>query len=112
MKFATCAVVSVSSGRFLGDLDGMYGVMSFLMGRPAYTHELAYYAEAASKALMAAVPGLPDKKAARRVNQSNYQDFLLGYEEEFGKKIDLPESLGGCLADDKNPLSTIEEMTR
>ena len=37
MKFPTHAVLSVSSGKLMGDIGGLYSVISFLIGRDAFT---------------------------------------------------------------------------
>ena len=84
--------------------------MSFLLGRSAYTHELAYYAKPAVRALKAAMPELPTSADAESVNADNYRDFLAAWQAKLGTEIDLPESLRDCLADEKNCLDTADEM--
>jgi hypothetical protein len=108
--FKTADVLSVSTGRLLGDVDGLYKVMSFLLGRDAYTHELAYYGERASLALIFAVPGLPGKLQAKNVTSENYREWLLHWTDQFGATITLPDSLRDVLADDRDALSTLSEM--
>lgn len=103
-------VLGVTTGRLLGDIGGIYKVMSFLLGRDAYTHELAYYAERARKAIRAVRPDLPIDEDAKDVTKDNYRDHLAAWERQFGTEIDLPDSLRDCLADEKNALSTLEEM--
>jgi hypothetical protein len=110
MKFPTHAVLSTSTSRLLGDIGGVYAVLSFLIGRSAYTHEIAYYGRRAAAALKQALPDLPTKADAREVNEENYRDFLYAWEAKFGAEIDLPDSLRDCLADEKSGLGTAEEM--
>ena len=110
-KFPTYAVLSVSTGRLLGELGPFYGVFSFLIGRPAFTHELSYYGERASVALRASIPGLPGADDAQHVNGDNYRSFLSGWEKQLGGvEIDLPDSLRDCLADDRNAVETATDM--
>lgn len=110
MKFPTNAVLSTSTGCLLGDISGVYEVASFLLGRDAFTHELAYYAKPIRIAIKAAVPALPVEADAEYVNADNYRDFLATWEAKLGTEIDLPDSLRDCLADEKNCLATAEEM--
>lgn len=110
MKFPTHAVLGTSTGRLLGDIGGIYKVTSFLIGRDAYTHDLAFYGKRASAALKVAVPALPVEKDAEHVTGENYRECLAAWEKEFGTEIDLPDSLRDCLADDKTPLATLQEM--
>lgn len=110
MKFATADVIGTSTGRLLGDIGGIYKVTSFLIGRSAYTHELAFYGRRASAALKAAIPALPIEADAEHVTGQNYRECLAVWEKQFGSEIDLPESLRDCLADDKSAMQTATEM--
>ena len=108
MKFATDAVLGASTGRLLGDIGGIYKVLSFMIGRDAYTHDLAFYGRQASKALKAALPDLPVD--AEHVTGDNYRESLATWVKQFGPAIDLPDSLRDCLADDKSAMQTLTEM--
>ncbi len=108
--FLTRDVLSTSTGRLLGDIGGVYKVMSFLLGRDAYTHDLAYYGTRAAAALKAALPDLPVSADAEHVTQENYRDCLATWEKQFGAEINLPDSLRDCMADEKNALGTLREM--
>lgn len=110
MKFATADVLGTSTGRLLGDIGGIYKVVSFLIGRDAYTHDLAFYGKAASAAIKAARPDLPVSADAEHVTKDNYRDCLAAWEAKFGSEIELPDSLRDCLADDKGPMQTLTEM--
>jgi hypothetical protein len=110
MKFPTHAVLSTSTNRLLGDVGDVYKVMLFLLGRDAYTHELAYYGRRAAVALKAAVPELPTKIDAEHVTVDNWRDFLREWQDKLGDEIELPDSLRECLADEKSFLDTAEEM--
>lgn len=110
MKFSTHAVLGTSTGRLLGDIGGIYKVISFLIGRPAYTHDLAYYGRRAEKAIKAARPDLPGSDDAEHVNGDNYKDFLAMWERKLGAETDLPDSLRDCLADEKDAMDTAVEM--
>jgi hypothetical protein len=110
MQFTTNAVLGTSTGRLLGDIGGIYKVLSFMIGRDAYTHDLAFYGRQASAALKAARPDLPVMEDAEHVTGENYRECLATWEKQFGPEIDLPDSLRDCLADDKSAMQTLTEM--
>ncbi len=108
--FKTTGVLSVSTGRLLGDIDDVYKVISFLCGRDVFTHELAYYGDAASQALRSAIPDLPGNEEAKCVSRENYKEWLLQWQDRFGATIEIPDSLRSVLADNKSALTTLSEM--
>lgn len=108
--FPTHAVLSTCTGRLMGDIGGVYQVMSFLLGRDAYTHELAHYGKQAAEALRTAHPELPSGDDFDHVNGENYADVLALWESKLGPTVDLDASLSECLADDRNALDTLKEM--
>lgn len=110
MKFPTHAVLGTTTGHLLGDIGGIYKVISFLIGRPAYTHDLAYYGRRAEKAIKAALPELPGSADAEDINGDNYKEKLAAWEKRFGGEIVLPDSLRDCLVDEKSALETATEM--
>lgn len=110
MKFATADVLGTTTGRLLGDIGGIYKVTSFLIGRDAYTHDLAFYGQRASAAIRSVLPDLPGEGDAEHVNRDNYRECLAAWETQFGAEIDLPESLRDSLADDKSATETLGEM--
>lgn len=105
MLFDTHGILSVTTGRLMGDIGAVYEVISYLIGRPAYTHELSHYRDAASAALLTRYHGLPD--AATRENWQEVRDKAI---EKFGAKMALDPALDGILADDKDPITTLREM--
>lgn len=110
MKFPTHAVIGTTTGRPLGDIGGIYSVISFLIGRPAFTHEIALYGSRAAAAIKATIPDIPIEADAEHVDGGNYRYCLAGWERQFGPEIELPDSLRDCLADDKNAIQTACEM--
>lgn len=109
-RFLTQDVLSVATGRLLGDVGGLYKVISYLLGRDAFTHELAVYGRQAAKALKAALPELPNEDDAEHVTAENWRSFRDEWVSRFGKELLLPDSLRECLADDKTALETAREL--
>ncbi len=108
--FATEDILSTTTGRLLGDIGGVYKVVSYLVGRSVYTLELLTYGERAAAAIKAAVPSVPVKADASHVTPENFQQFRSDWMAKLGPTIDLPDSLRECLADDRDPISTAEEL--
>lgn len=110
MRFATNEVLSTSTGRLLGKIDGVYKVVSFLVGRSVFSHELVTYGMQAAAALKAAIPALPSKEDAEHVTGENYKAELAKWEAKFGPEIDLPDHLRECLADDRTAIDTARDL--
>lgn len=108
--FPTHAVLSTCTGRLMGDIGGVYQVMSYMLGRDAYTHELAHYGKQAAAALQAAHPGLPGEDDFEHVNGDNVHDVLDTWIAKLGPTIDLDASLSECLADDRDAIDVLKEM--
>ncbi len=109
-KFATRDVLSASTGILLGDIGGVYKVVSYLVGRSVFTHELVTYGKEAEKALRAALPELPSEEEAAQITPDNYGDWLAVWEAKLGPELLLPDALRECLADDKTALQTAAEF--
>jgi hypothetical protein len=105
MRFETHGVLSASTGILMGDIGAVYAVASYLLDRPAYTHELAYYSERIAKALRVCHPELPSD-APDGTWQAVRDDFIARH----GEKMELDAALKGVLADDKDPVTTLREM--
>lgn len=109
-NFPTHAVLSTCTGRLMGDIGGVYQVMSYMLGRDAYTHELAHYGKQAAEALRYAHPELPSEDNFSHVNGDNVHDVLSEWEGKLGQTFDLDSSLKECMADDRNALDVLMEM--
>lgn len=96
-KFATHAVLSVCTGKLMGEMTGVYDVIGFLVGRGVYTHELPDYAEASRYVLHKSHPNLPTKEYFENVNRDNYKAYRSEWEEKLGEEFELDDSLRGIL---------------
>jgi hypothetical protein len=104
-KFATHGVLSASTGILMGDIGDVYKVTSYLLGRPAYTHELAHYGKRVSEALIICHPELPNE-APDGTWEKVRDDFIA----KWGSEMELDPALDAVLADDKNPVETLRDM--
>jgi hypothetical protein len=104
-KFATHGVLSASTGILMGDIGDLYKVVSHLLGRSAYTHELSHYGKRVADALLICHPELPDD-APDGTWQKVRDDFIA----KWGSEMELDPALDAVLADDKNPVETLRDM--
>lgn len=65
MQFKTHGVLTATTGILMGGMDGIYAVASYLLDRPAFTHELAHYAAPMKAALLACRKKPPAKTGWR-----------------------------------------------
>ena len=105
MKFETHGVLSASTGILMGDIGGVYAVASYLLGRSAYTHELAHYGKRIADALVICHPELPTGAP-----DGTWQTVRDTFISKWGTEMELDPALEGVLADDKNPIETLREM--
>lgn len=94
----------------MGDIGGVYQVMSYMLGRDAFTHELAHYGKQAAAALRYAHPELPGEDDFKHVNGENVLAVRAEWEGKLGQTIDLDSSLKECMADDRNAIDVLKEM--
>lgn len=103
--FETHGVLSASTGILMGEISELYKVASYLLARPASTHELAHYFKPMRTALLACHPDLPSEATSE-----NWEDVLNTFIAKHGTTIVLSPVLNGVLADDKDPITTLREM--
>ena len=103
--FQSHGVLSAATGILMGDIGAMYEVGTFLLGRPIFTHELAYYGDGMREALAMCVKGIPSD-----VTTENWQEARDTFIAWHGETITLPPNFAGCLADDDDAVSTLGAM--
>lgn len=105
MQFETHGVLSASTGLLMGDIGALYAVASYLLDRPAFTHELAHYGERMQKALLLCHPELPSEAP-----DGTWQKVRDAFIARHGDTIQLDGALKGVLADDRDPITTLCDM--
>ena len=105
-RFDTRAVFASATG-FKGgsDILGLYDVTSFMIGRAAETHDLVAYGDRTEAALRAAFPDIPQD-----VRSENCMALADQFVAKHGPTIDLPLALEECLADEKSPEDTMNNL--
>jgi len=104
-KFATHGVLGASTGILMGDIGDLYKVVSFLLGRPAHTHDLAHYGKRVADALIICHPELPDDAP-----DGTWEKVRDAFTSKWGDEMELDPALDAVLADDRNPIETLRDM--
>lgn len=94
-KLPTCGLLSIADGRLMDDIGQVYEVISFFIGRPAYTHELPRYGDMAEPIIESKYP---DLTANKDLPWKAVREWALA---KFGPTIDVPDAWKGSLADGK-----------
>lgn len=108
--FDTVDVLSTATGVLLDDIGGVYRVVSYLVGRDVFIHELVTYGKQAAAAIKAAVPSVPTKEDGASLGRENFKTFRDDWLSRLGRTIELPDSLSGCLADGRNAVDTLADL--
>jgi hypothetical protein len=89
--FPTFAVLSVVTGRLLGDIGGVYEVLNFMTGESLFTHQLPRVSREAEPVILALHPELAVAVAeAEQVNETNWSEWLAKWTARYGVTITVP----------------------
>lgn len=97
----TLGILAITDGRLMGSIGDVYAVVSFFIGRPAFTHELPKYGMKAEPLLLERFPDLAPRP---ETDWTVVRDEALA---RHGETIDLPDEWAGSLADGMGPNSNI-----
>lgn len=90
-SFPTSAVLSVVTGRLLGDIGQVYEVLNLMTGENLYTHQLPRVSREATPVLLARHPDLQSAiDEAEHVNSENWQTWLAIWLKRYGETIAVP----------------------
>lgn len=90
-EFPTSAVISAITGRLIGDIDGVYEVLTFMSGMPVWTHQLGRVSKEAWPVVTAMHPALNALAAeAEQVTPENWQEWRDLWLDRYGPTIAVP----------------------
>ena len=105
-KLPTCGMLSITDGRLMDDIGQVYTVVSYFIGRSAFTHELPMYADKIAPVIVEAFPklsGAPER---------DWQDVKKDAIAEYGNEIEVSDEWAGMFHDGKNALATLPEAIK
>lgn len=108
-SFPTTDVLSVVTGRLMGEIGGVYRVCSHMAGEDVYTHQLPRVGREAKPVLLAMHPSLQEAcDEAAQVTPENYKEWLAVWLTRYGPELSVPR-----LSEDQHeridPLSELAE---
>lgn len=98
----TIGLLTVADGRLMGDIDTVYDVLGYFVGRHLMTHELPMYAERARPLIVAQFPDMSRAEEGWEV----VRDRAIALH---GPAVEVPEAWKDALADGKDALTTFPE---
>lgn len=105
-ELPTLGVLGLTDGRLMGDIGDIYKVVSFFIGRDAFTHELPRYGRQIAPVLTEAFPDLAEDRGR------DWKDFRDAALAAHGETVTVPDEWSGSLSDGKGPVETaVEALT-
>lgn len=91
-QFDTADVMSVVTGRLMGDIGGVYKVLNWMTGENLFTHQLPRVGREARPVLLAAHPLLQLAiDEAEQVTPENFKEWRQTWEDRYGPTIAVPK---------------------
>lgn len=106
-EFPTADVLSTITGRLMGDIGGVYKVLSWMTDGPVWTHQLPRIGREAMPVLVNLHPAL--QKAvdeADQVRPDNWQEWREKWLDRYGPTISVPR----FNADQHEPIDPLSEL--
>ena len=100
-ELPTLGLLSVADGRLMSAIGDVYQVISFFIGRDAFTHELPMYGRKAEPLIIAQFPAFG---ARRELPWEQVRDEVLA---QFGAATAVPDAWAGVLADGSDPIANL-----
>lgn len=109
-EFSTRDVLSIATGRLMGDIGGVYEVLNWMTGESLFTHQLPRVANEARPVLLAAYPLLQQAvDEVEQVTTENYHQWRQTWEDRYGPMISVPK-FNAETHESIDPMSEAAEM--
>ncbi len=91
-QLATADVLSVVTGRLMGDIGGVYEVLNWMTGESLFTHQLPRVSREAAPVILAAIPALQSAvDEAEKVTTANYREWRDTWLTRYGATLAVPK---------------------
>lgn len=108
--FPTNEVLSVVTGRLMGDIGGVYNVLNYMTGENLFTHQLPRVGRGAVPVILESHPELKQAvEEAEQVTTENWGEWRATWEGRYGATIGVPRMTIGE-HERIDPLSEAAEM--
>lgn len=89
--FPTADVLGIVTDRLLGDIGGIYKVLSWMSGEDVYTHQIPRICREAEPIILAMHPELAHAvQEAEQVTPENFRGWLTKWAARYGGTITVP----------------------
>ena len=103
--FPTAAVLSIITGRLLGDFGEMHETIEWVAGHPVWTHELVTIGRRLTAAVISQHPELSGIDAD--LSEENYEDWTARQVSKFGDTLTLIRGSGKRT---EHPIESLKKM--
>lgn len=108
-EFQTRDVMSTITDRLMGDIGGVYGVLSWMTGESVFTHQLRRISKEAVPVILAMYPSLQQAiDEADQVTPENFEKWREEWEKRYGPMICVPK-FGAADHERIDPISELAE---
>ena len=91
-KFPTNDVLSVITGRLMGQIDGVCEVLNWMTGEHLFTHQLPRVSKEATPVILEMHPHLQSAMdESDQVTQANWQEWRDRWFDQFGPVVAVPK---------------------
>ena len=108
-SFTLGQILSITTGRLMCDISGIYKILNFMTKDNLYTHQLGKAAEECKPYLLRQHPQL-ENILLKNVTRENWLKILGRLTDLYGEKLDV-EPIPMDDHDKINPLQELEDMT-
>ena len=109
-QFPTTHVLSIVTGRLMGDIGGVYEVLNWMTGESLFTHQLPRVSYEAKPVIIAAIPALQRAvDEADEVTTENWEKWRDAWLARYGATLAVPK-LNVEQHERIDPLSEAAEM--
>ncbi len=89
-EFDIGAVLSVTTGRLLCPIGGVYDILNYMTGENLYTHQLPRVSKEASPVILARHPHLAAIEIPEFASPDDVPAFVAGLREKYGARFAVP----------------------
>lgn len=88
-QFSLAQTLTIVTGRLLCPMEEVYQIVSFMVGYPAFTHELPILCPPCQAEILRQHPGLAEVVLPEKIDASNLDEVVKSLEKAHGKVFEI-----------------------